>query len=194
MRTFSRVVLASFAVALVAGPALAQRGPQRGGPGGGGPDSLIRMLMNKSVQKELSLDEADVAKVPEAVMKALEGVLKPEQMKRLKQIELQMHGAGAFHDAKVQTALKITDEQKEKIKSIQEDAGKEIRELFTGGGRDFRANGEKMQKINKETMKKTMGVLSPEQKKAWRDMVGEPFEMKREQRPMGRPRANRNAQ
>jgi hypothetical protein len=191
--------------ALVAAPALAQRGGGGGGGrggmqrgGDGGPASILALLQNKSVQKELNIDDADVGKVPDAVLKALESVLKPEQVKRLKEISLQQRGARALADPKIQTALKITDDQKEKIKTIQEDARKEIAALNPrgnggagGGGRGNRGGGEARQKLNAETMKKLVEVLSPDQRKTWTAMVGEPFELKREQ-PMGRGGRNRN--
>src|SRR5439155_12803853 len=45
-------------------------------------------------------------------------ILKPEQLKRFKQIELQQRGYQAFTDPELQKTLKLTDEQKEKIKAI----------------------------------------------------------------------------
>jgi hypothetical protein len=211
MRLLGRMALALSLVVLMAAPALAQRGgggggPRGGfgGPGGGGPESAILMLLrNKSVQKELNIDDADVGKIPDAVIKALESVLKPEQVKRLKEIALQQQGSRAFSDAKVQTALKISDEQKEKFKAVQDDAQKEMAELFprrgAGGGGGERPNFEEMrakfQKLNKETMKKMVAVLDADQKKTWTKMIGEPFEMKFDA-PMGggraRPARNNN--
>ena len=45
-------------------------------------------------------------------------VLKDEQVKRLKQIDVQVAGTQAFAMPHVQEALKITDEQKEKIRDV----------------------------------------------------------------------------
>ncbi len=49
-------------------------------------------------------------------------MLKPEQVKRFKQIELQVGGVMAFNQPRVQEVLKLTDEQKEKIRGIGEEA------------------------------------------------------------------------
>ena len=73
--------------------------------------------------------------------KSLDGILKPEQVKRFRQIELQVGGMMAFGQPRVQEALKLTDEQKEKINDIQKDLQKEMQEMFQGfkpgGGGDF---------------------------------------------------------
>src|SRR5689334_19038493 len=84
---------------LAVGPALAQ-GEKKGGPPGGfpfgggmggrGAQDPAALLNNPSVQKELKLSEDQQKKVPEAVMKALKEVLEPDQVKRLKQIQLQL--------------------------------------------------------------------------------------------------------
>jgi hypothetical protein len=196
MRTLSKVVLTLCALALVAGPAAAQRPQGGGGRGGGfggfggfgpggqqGIGGLLQLLQNKSVQQELKLDEDEVAKIPDAVMAALEKSLKPEQYKRLKQIQIQQQGPRAFLDAKVQKELKITNDQKEQLQTVMRDAMEGMRDLFQGGGGgDFR---EKMNKYNKDTVKKMTSVLNADQKKQWRDMVGEPFEVKFD-RPTGR--------
>jgi Spy/CpxP family protein refolding chaperone len=115
--------------------------------------------------------------INEESTKALAGVLKPEQEKRLKQISRQAQGAQAFMDPEVQKALKITDEQKDKIKTITTDAGKEMREIFQNAGGDFQEAGKKMQALRKETLEKVTGLLTDEQKKSWKEMTGAPFEL-----------------
>ncbi len=228
MRIAGKSVLVLGLAALLAGPALAQRGPGGGGRFGGG-----SLLDNQSVQKELKLTDDQIKKVKEVTQsvydkhkeeldalrkegrqaqpekrqelfktigeernKALAEVLKPEQSKRYKEITLQQRGAQAFNDEEVQKTLKITDEQKDKIKTINEDAAKERQELFPrrggagGGGRPdpaaFEEIRKKMAALNKETMEKVTAVLTDDQKKAWKDLVGAPFEIKFEP-PQGRP-------
>jgi hypothetical protein len=111
-------------------------------------------------------------------MKALEDVLKPEQIKRLKQIELQNRGANAFTDAAIEKSLKLTNEQKEKIKTIADDSAAEMRQLFQpGGGADPQEAQKKMAALRKATMERATSVLTAEQKQTWKDMVGQPFEV-----------------
>ncbi len=150
-----------------------------GGPGGGGANPLF-LLQNKDVQKELGIDADELnAKLPEALNKALAGVLTEAQQKRFNQIVLQQKGTGAFRDAALQAALKISSEQKENIETILKDAAKERQELFAGGagGGDFKERFSKMQEMTKETNEKVYGVLTSDQRKAYKQMLGEEFKM-----------------
>lgn len=114
-------------------------------------------------------------KVAEETDKELAGVLKPEQDKRLKQILRQQQGVEAFQDAQVQKDLKLTDEQKESMKAIAEDARKDAREAFQNAAGDFQELGKKMQAMRKEAMDKALAVLKDDQKKEWKELTGEPF-------------------
>jgi hypothetical protein len=175
MRVMGKMVLALAGAALLAAPALAQFGP----PQGGGASGTVQLLERKDVQKELGLEEDDLAKIPDAVMDALAKSLKPEQFKRLKELELQRRGNRAFTDAKIQKALKITDEQKEQIDTVLKDAAKEMQEMFaaarSGGPEGFQEARKKMETMNKETTKKIQDVLTADQKKLWKAMLGKPF-------------------
>jgi len=159
--------------------ATAQQGGGRGGFGGftRGRTDPVQLLNNASVRKELDLSEEQIEKVPEAVMKALSEVLNPTQLTRFKQIELQQRGAAALGEPKVADQLKLSDDQRNNIKTILEDSRKEMTELFSqgGAGGDFKARGEKMQNFRKETQTKVMGVLTSDQKKEWRQLTGDPF-------------------
>jgi Spy/CpxP family protein refolding chaperone len=221
MRTLGKILVV-VAVAALALPALAQRGPGFGMFGGGG---IGQLATNKSVQKELKLTDDQVKKIDTAIKeirekhqddfaklrdldqserfekmrelqktvseeqsKELKTILDEKQMKRLKQIALQQRGPMAFADEEIQKELKLTDDQKDKIKTINDDAMQEMREAgqnaFNPDATDeekkaaFKKLNEKRQEINKETMKKIDAVLTDEQKKSWKDMVGEKFEVK----------------
>ena len=53
----------------------------------------------------------------------------------------------------------------------------EMQSIFSGGG-DPQENRKKMQTLQKETMEKVSAVLTDDQKKTWKEMTGEPFEVK----------------
>jgi Spy/CpxP family protein refolding chaperone len=186
----------------------------RGGFGfGGGP---LFLLTQKSVQEELKLSEEQIKKVTQLnekqresrggfrdlsreerekkmaeqakeTNKALADILKPEQLKRVKQIGWQQRGIGAIGSPEVAEALKLTSEQKDKIKSILEDASKARRELFTNRGGDREEARKKGEEIRKNTNEKLTGVLTAEQKTKWKEMLGEPFkgEIRRPEFPGG---------
>jgi cysteinyl-tRNA synthetase len=195
-------VIAAIGVALLLrAPALAQI------RGGGGV-----LLANAGVQKELKLSEDQIEKVKtavkdvvaklkddspgkdatpeqraefgkkmsEATHKAVADILKPEQLKRLKQIELQQTGPA---DPDAQKELKLSDEQKAKIKKIAEDSREEGRDIFKSAKGNFQEALEKMTKLRKQTQEKELAILSDAQKKQWKDLTGEPYEVKFEPRP-----------
>ena len=116
--------------------------------------------------------------VAEETMKALADVLKPEQIKRLKQIQLQRRGAEAFTEPEVQKALNLTGEQKAKIKTIAAEAAQERRELFQGGAnRGGEEAQQKMAALRKVTVEKVSAVLTDDQKQTWKEMIGQPCEV-----------------
>jgi hypothetical protein len=120
--------------------------------------------------------------------KAVAEVLKPEQLARLKQIELQRAGFAAYTRPEVESALKLTSEQKEKIKTVSDEANKQLAELRPMGGRGQGGgagggrgqggqNAEKIQAVRKEATEKIVAVLTDDQKKSWKEMTGTPFEL-----------------
>ncbi len=119
--------------------------------------------------------------VGEETRKAVEPLLTPEQVKRYHQIELQAAArrspVGVYERPEVEKALKLTTEQKDKLKTIREDFEKDQREVAQGGGRRSPETREKLQALRKETEEKVQGVLTDPQKKTWKDLTGEPFRL-----------------
>jgi Spy/CpxP family protein refolding chaperone len=127
------------------------------------------MELRKTVQEETHKALADAK------------VFNPDQEKRLHQLELQtqvmFQGPQVFTDAKVAGELKLTDDQKEKLKTLAQDFNKEREELRQGGpGPEM---FQKMAALTKESMEKVNAVLTEDQKKTWKEMTGAPFEMMR---------------
>ena len=130
-------------------------------------------------------------KITEAQNKAIKDVLNEKQLKRLHQIELQQmaespFGPGPFfQNEEVQKALKLTDDQKDKIKTIQEDLGKEMREIFQPGQKPSEEDMKKMQGLRKDAHANITKVLTDDQKNAMKDLLGAPLELKPEDFPRG---------
>lgn len=120
----------------------------------------------------------------ESAHKAAGEFLKPEQLKRLHQINLQVSGANAFEEEHLQKKLDITSEQKTEIASIVQASNAEMREIFQGAQNDREAAMEKLREHRKETLSKIQAKLTPEQKTKYTELLGSPFEIKFE------PRAN----
>jgi Spy/CpxP family protein refolding chaperone len=129
---------------------------------------------------------AIMKKMNDANTKAVASVLKPEQVKRLHQIENQQAGVGMFSKEDVQKTLKLTDTQKEKIDEINKDLQKELRDLNPMGGKPGGGFGgfggdpetqKKRQGLQKEALDNVVKLLKGEQKTAYKDLTGEPFEL-----------------
>jgi hypothetical protein len=132
-------------------------------------------------------------KVSEETLKVASSILKPEQLKRIQQIAHQQQYVGVFADADVQKTLKLSDEQKDDLKKLGEDVGKDIREVFQGAGQGAFGDPEKMAElrkkttaINTEAMEKASKMLKDDQKAALKEMLGEKFDYKPDP-PMRRP-------
>jgi hypothetical protein len=198
-------------------PGGGQRPPGGGGMGGFGADPLNLLVNQKSVQEEIKATEDQVKQATEfqresrgnfrdlmnlsaeerakkmqeaqeKTQKKLAEILKPEQLKRLEQIVLQQRGGDALNDPKVQAELKLTDDQKEMVKAIREDAQKAGRDLFAnaGMGGDRTELMKKFQEMRKANNEKYVKVLTDEQKSKWKEMVGAEFKGEIVQ-PMRRP-------
>jgi hypothetical protein len=121
--------------------------------------------------------------INEGAMKSAAAFLKPEQVKRLHEIELQQRGANALSDPAIAKKLGVTDEQAAKVKTILADSQAEMRELFQSAGDDRQAAMAKVQTLRKETNNKVMALMTEDQKKTWKEMTGEPFEVVFQPRP-----------
>ena len=128
--------------------------------------------------------------------KALGEVLKPEQIKRLKQIEVQANGVTSFQNADVVAALKLTDSQKSTIKGVVTDYNKDVQEIRTAAGiggkgakvdPDKRAEADKkIDKLRKEAMAKVEDALNDDQKKTWKELTGAAFDISKLNTPRGK--------
>jgi hypothetical protein len=184
MRKFSWIVgcgaLLLMSVAIVEGQQ-EKKGKGTGGFGGFGNfrqtpgQGLLTLLNSKDVKTELDVTDEQMEKLPDEMMVAIGKVLNDKQFKRFKQIDLQNRKNNAFKDATVQKQLKMTDEQKKNITSILADETKEITDLRKEGGGFGKGNNEKIETIRKDSKEKIYTVLTKDQRKAWRDMIGEEF-------------------
>ena len=103
-------------------------------------------------------------------------VLKPEQVNRFKEIRLQVRGADAFGDEAIAKDLKVTDEQKGKIKDLLADQQTQMREIFMGAADDREGAMKKVTELRKETKTKIVALMTEDQKKAWAGLTGAAFE------------------
>jgi len=153
---------------------------------------------NRPNFRDMSQEEREkfFAEMRERVEKAeakLADVLLPRQLERLEQLSIQQRGTGALADPKVQEKLSVTDEQKDKLKSLREEfdtkRNEMAQELFQGGGGDGGNRQDafaKLGELRTEFEKKIVDVLTDDQKKQFEEMKGEKFDFPRPQFGGGR--------
>ena len=147
-----------------------------------------KMLEKVQALKDVPEDQLE-AKIRETFKEEIEGptkevekILKPEQLTRLKQIARQQGGPGAYLKLENVGDLKVTDEQKKKLKDINDELQKDVGELRRGAGGGKGGFGpvppemrEKMTALTKEANEKAVDLLTAEQKSKWKELIGEPY-------------------
>ncbi len=68
------------------------------------------------------------------------------------------------------TELKLTDEQKPKVKAVLEESNKKMREIFSDSSMDRSQMREKMQPIREEQNKKMKAILTADQFKKYEEL------------------------
>jgi Spy/CpxP family protein refolding chaperone len=163
----------------------------------------LLLLRQKSVQKELELTPDTIKKImdfteaqsaaagktadlAEAARKeAFEKLLKAndkfltdnlnaKQSKRLEQITMQFTALTQLTKPEMAKELKLSDDQVKKFKDMQTEARKALVDILEA--KERAGKGEKVMKLRDETRKKIEAVLTDEQKKKVREIVGAPFE------------------
>jgi hypothetical protein len=150
-------------------------------------DELVRVVREKHTHDwdelrslapaERRRKQSDLAKtISQEIRRRLAEVLTPKQAKRLEQIRRQRQGLAAFTDPKVEKALHLSDEQKSKLKRINADAAQEARMVFRAGApSSFPEKLTKIEAIGRKAVEKAVALLTDEQKKTWRELIGKPF-------------------
>jgi len=148
--------------------------------------------MNEDLKKAREdKDFQAIGKIREDANKAVAEVVKdfkPEQAKRLKQLTLQAQMASPFGGAlqvftneDVQRDLKLDKKQTEMIAKTVEDTRKDTKEIFDAAKGDKEkgaAAREKVAEMNKKAADQIMGTFTDDQKKLWKDMLGEKSDIK----------------
>jgi WD40 repeat protein len=137
-------------------------------------DTVEKLEESERNEKEFELRN----NVKEDSTRALASVLGPDQRTRLMQLHRQMQGMNAFLDMEVQSALALTVEQIDGVRGIFFAA---IQARSEDGPTDNALErGKKMRARNKEGVQKILVLLTDEQQKQWKDLIGKPFDFEKQ--------------
>lgn len=146
---------------------------------------LFQELRNLSPEER----EKRLGEVNAQVEKELAKVLKEQQLKRLRQIALQVEGLAALARPEIAKQVGVTEEQLTKIREILREAGEKRRAIFQQGpGGDPQARFQEMRKIREWVDEQIEKLLTERQKKRWQELIGEPFKFEFQPFGGGRPR------
>jgi periplasmic protein CpxP/Spy len=117
--------------------------------------------------------------IGEETNKQLGSILSADQMKRLKQLQLQssIKNGGlmmALANPDTQKAINLNDEQKEQLRGFMQDSGEQMREIFQST-QDQEERQKKMAEYRESMGKKVEKLLTDEQKAKLKEAQGEPF-------------------
>jgi uncharacterized membrane protein len=155
----------------------------------------VQTKQREAMQKVFQEAAGDREKMREAMQAAqketakdINGVLKPDQQKRFKQIQLQVGGARALQNPETASQLNLSDKQKEEVKGILDDAQKDSREILQDAQGDrerMQAALKKIQKVNQDATAKALKVLNADQQTKYKEMTGSKFDFKPDQGGFG---------
>jgi hypothetical protein len=134
-------------------------------------DQILKLPEAERRPKQLELQRA----MNEESMKNAGAFLKPEQHKRLYQLEIQRRGFNAFYDPEIIKKLGFTEEQNGKFKTIVTEEQDVVRALQTAAA-EGKAVMPRVSVLREATLARIVGILTDDQKKKWKEMNGEPFE------------------
>ena len=139
---------------------------------------FLDSLAESGEEREKKLKEHR-KKAHEKLVKVLKEVLSSDQLKRLRGITLQQEGGLGLAQEDVQRELKITQKQMKEFMAITRELQGKIQTLIKEAQsgvkpEELRPN---MHKIREEYGKKLEAVLTDEQTKKWKDMLGKSFEL-----------------
>ncbi len=212
-RTRTVFALALAGAMLVALTAQAQpdqggpRGPRGGGMmGPGGAMGIGMLLRNDKVQLDLKLTDDQKEKIRglgrelrqnrEEGEKKLAEILNADQLKRLKEIRVQVGGVAVLVEAAIAKDLGLSEEQTTKLKELQQKSRESMREAMQGM-RDLPQEERrakmaelrpKMEQLQKEHMAQALEILTPDQRAKLEKMKGVKIEI-----DLSRPRGQRRA-
>jgi serine/threonine protein kinase len=117
--------------------------------------------------------------------KAVANVLTDQQLRRFHEIILQQRGLFAFMETDVAETLKLTTDQRKKVREVLDETGAAALAAGPGAGCGPGHAPAQSPDVWKRGQERMLALLTPAQQQAWVVLVGKPFQG---QRPAGPPR------
>jgi len=116
------------------------------------------------------------ARLNKEYLPKLQRVLVPDQMKRLRQIQIQASGVDAMLEGDLAAELVLSEEQKKSLTAIRDEYSSKQQGLFRGEG-DQQERNNKIRELSEERDRKVSELLTSDQNAKLITLQGEPFDV-----------------
>lgn len=155
----------------------------------------LEKLDAQAREQELLALSAQLEKQSQASQKEVAGILQPEQLKRLKEITLQLYGWGVLTSSQFTQELQLTSQQQQQLKELRQQMLRQISQNWPIPENDtpeaqqtarevFR---QTMDRITRQSNQQAFAVLTPEQQELIDTLKGRKFELDPAQMPNAGP-------
>ncbi|MFO0866416.1 MAG: hypothetical protein U0744_17520 [Gemmataceae bacterium] len=128
-------------------------------------------------QREKQMSKA-VSNFVSQTSKAAQDILKPDQYNRFRQMEMQYRGWNSFNDPQVQKELNLTQQQREQLQTYQNRWNQTMNQVYSSTPQNREAAMKSYQDARLQYDKQVQQFLTPEQRRAWAQMMGDPYEFR----------------
>lgn len=153
-------------------------------PGAGGGFEGFRELSPEEREKRMAEFRKQMEETAKKVEEKIKTSVTDAQWKRLNELRLQREGASSLERADVAGQLKLSAEQKDKIKSLVSELRPQFGRRGGDNGGGERPNFEEMRARREKLTADIFAVLTPEQKEVYEGLKGAKFDFP-ERRPGG---------
>jgi hypothetical protein len=148
----------------------------------------FELLLYEKVRDDIGLTDAQGEKLqslaaqfyadPANAAKTLGKILTPQQMARLKQIKLQVAGPAALSAAEVARALALTQQQRDKLKTLAAEYREKTHQAVQGTKKkNYKQVRSIMADMKAKHLEAALEVLTPQQQKKFDKMRGPKVDM-----------------
>jgi phage-related tail protein len=102
-------------------------------------------------------------------------ILRPEQLKRYRQLDVQYRGWGALMDSQLQTQLNLTPAQKQRLNQLYNESLQTYGEIYRMGQTNRDAALQRYNQWREQTRRGINDFLTEEQRRNWMDLSGDAY-------------------
>jgi hypothetical protein len=102
-------------------------------------------------------------------------IFNEQQMNRLRQLDLQRNGLGAFTDPTVRQKLNLNDEQLGRLRTLNEQTQKEREDLLRSAGTNRAQVAQRLNDLDRRVWENANSILNDQQRQTWSQMIGNRF-------------------